>query len=211
MVDDSVIMRKNLQTLLTQAGHEVVGEAGTGQEAVERYERLRPDLVTMDITMPGMDGVTAVKAIASRFPEARIIMISAENQKSLVYEALKSGARHYLTKPLRLNKLADVLNSVLEKPADSGAGAEPALATVEHKSFRLTDLPGRVRVDLSADFAPGDCVALRAALEPLTSTAPLKLELATAPNLAWNRALAKALFEVLSAWQQAHGPATWVD
>lgn len=212
VVDDSAIMRKNLHTLLTQAGHEVVAEAGNGIEALEAYAAHRPELVTMDITMPGMDGVKAVKQIRERFPEARIIMISAENQKSLVYEALKSGARHYLTKPLRLNKLAEVLDGVL---GQGGAGpllpeAPAPVATVRHAAFQLEERGDRLQLDLKDRFSAADCAALRSALEPLAPLAPLNLELTTGEGILWNRALAKALHGVLSDWQGLHGPARWL-
>ncbi|MBI2382155.1 MAG: response regulator [Gammaproteobacteria bacterium] len=211
VVDDSAIMRKNLQTLLAQAGHELVGEAGNGMEALELFEKTRPDLVTMDIAMPGMDGVTAVKLIMERFPDARIIMISAENQKSLVYDALKSGARHYLTKPLRLNKLAEVLDGVLGASGAAPVSARPApLATVRHPAFQLRDEGGRLLLELGGEFSAADCAALRDVLVPLTSLAPLKLELSVADGMLWNKTLAKTLFGLLGEWQLSHGPARWL-
>lgn len=212
IVDDSAIMRKNLQTLLSDAGHQVIGEASNGFEAIEVYERLRPELVTMDITMPGLDGVRAVQQIMARFPEARIIMVSAEHQKSLVYEALKSGARHYLTKPLRLVQLRDVLAQVLDKPLapEPCGGAAPVIAAVNHRGFALNDSLGRLRLNLSESFSVADCPALRQALAPLAQVAPLSLELSACPGVQWNTALVKALHELLSQWHSQHGPARWL-
>lgn len=212
VVDDSAIMRKNLHTLLSQAGHTVVAEAGTGQDAVEVYERVRPELVTMDITMPGMDGIKAVREIMGRFPEARIVMISAEHQKSLVYEALKSGARHYLTKPLRLNVLVEVLESVLATPVPEAVVLEPIpLAPQRHAHFALEDKAGVLRLKLGADFAAEDCTALREALADLARLAPLRLELAPAAGIAWHAALVRALFGVMGEWQVVHGAASWME
>ena len=94
IVDDSIIMRRNLRTILTQAGHSVIAEASNGKEAFIEYEKHLPDLVTMDITMPIMNGIEAVKKIICRFPDARIIMISALDQRNMVFEALYNKA-HY--------------------------------------------------------------------------------------------------------------------
>ncbi|MFZ5969605.1 MAG: hybrid sensor histidine kinase/response regulator [Bacillota bacterium] len=114
VVDDSIIMRKNLKTLLTQAGHTVVGEASNGLQGHLEYGKLKPDLVTMDITMPVMDGIQAVDKIIRDFPEAKIIMISALDQKHMVFKALKSGAKHYIIKPITFDKVMRVIDEVLD-------------------------------------------------------------------------------------------------
>jgi two-component system chemotaxis response regulator CheY len=113
IVDDSSIMRRNLRTILAQGKHTVVGEATNGQEAVVEYEKSKPDLVTMDITMPVMDGIEAVKKIIEKFPEARIVMVSALDQKKMVFEALQNGARHYIVKPITAQKVLNVIDEVL--------------------------------------------------------------------------------------------------
>lgn len=113
IVDDSRVMRKNLNKLLSQAGHEVVAEAGDGSEACVLYERHKPDLVTMDINMPVMDGLEAVKKIMTDHPDAKIIMISAHNEQSRVYEAIKNGAKNYIVKPVRGEKVTSVVSEVL--------------------------------------------------------------------------------------------------
>lgn len=113
VVDDSIMMRRNLTTLLEQEGHEVIAEAKNGMLAYTAYEKHRPDLVTMDITMPVMDGITSVKKIIGSYPEAVIIMISAQNQQPMVYDAIKSGAKNYLLKPIRMEKLKQVISEVL--------------------------------------------------------------------------------------------------
>lgn len=113
IVDDSNVMRKNLYTILTQKGHEIVGEAADGSQAELLYLQLKPDLVTMDISMPKMNGVDAVAAIINKDKNAKIIMISALNQKQMVFEALKNGAKHYVIKPIEPNKLSAIVDEIL--------------------------------------------------------------------------------------------------
>lgn len=113
VVDDSLMMRRNLTNLLQQIGHEVVAEEKNGLLAFNNYEKINPDLVTMDVTMPVMDGITAVKKIINSFPDAIIIMISAQNQQSMIYSALKSGAKNYILKPIRADKLKAVIDEAL--------------------------------------------------------------------------------------------------
>ena len=115
IVDDSKMMRRNLRKILTEAGHQVVGEATNGAEALSEYANTKPDLVTMDINMPVLDGIEAVKRILIDFPEARIIVISAHNEQSRVYQAIKSGAKNYVVKPIAANKVIDVINAVLQQ------------------------------------------------------------------------------------------------
>ncbi|MFA4647638.1 response regulator [Pyrococcus kukulkanii] len=113
IVDDAAFMRMLLKKILTQAGHEIVGEASNGKEAVEKYKQLKPDLVTMDIVMPEMDGITAVKEIMKIDPNAKIIMITAVGQEAKVMEALKSGAKGYIVKPFQAQKVIEEVNRVL--------------------------------------------------------------------------------------------------
>ncbi len=113
IADDSAIMRRNIRNILVEAGHEVVCEALNGDQACAGYAKHKPDLVTMDITMPKMDGVEAVEYIIANHPEARIIMVSALNQKDMVLAALASGAKHYILKPVTPEKLLYVVHKVL--------------------------------------------------------------------------------------------------
>ena len=113
IVDDSSIARRNLCTILTDAGHTIVAEAINGEAAYKEYEKHLPDLVTMDITMPIMDGIGAVKKIIKTFPDANIIMISALDQKHLVLSAIQCGARHYVIKPFTVDKVLNVVDEVL--------------------------------------------------------------------------------------------------
>ena len=114
IVDDSMIVRMNLKNILKQNGHEVVAEATNGEEACEMYELFKPDLVTMDITMPKMDGITALKNICTAHKDAAIIMISALGQEIRVLEALNIGAKHYILKPFNHADISEKVNSVLQ-------------------------------------------------------------------------------------------------
>lgn len=113
VVDDSPVMRRSISIILKNDGHEIVAEASNGMQALNEYEAHLPDLVTMDITMPLMDGIEAVKRIIKKFPEAKIVMISALGHKDRVFEAVKNGAKHYIIKPFTKEKVNEVINVVL--------------------------------------------------------------------------------------------------
>lgn len=99
VVDDTLFMRVAISNMFSEWGYEVVGKASNGKEAVEMYRELQPDLVTMDVTMPVMSGIAAVKRIIPEFPNAKIIMITALGQHKLICEAIESGAKDFITKP----------------------------------------------------------------------------------------------------------------
>ena len=99
IVDDSRTSRKILHGILEEAGYEIVGEAVDGQDAVEKFKQLSPDIVTLDITMPVMDGLQALKIIKEENPAAKVIMVTAAGQQSKMIEAIKLGAAEFLTKP----------------------------------------------------------------------------------------------------------------
>ncbi|MFC0211922.1 response regulator [Paenibacillus chartarius] len=125
IVDDSNLMRRNLKILLERAGHQVVGEAADGLEAYRQYVVTQPDIVTMDITMPNMNGIEAVQKILAGYPEACIMIISAIDQKSMVLEAIKLGAKHYIIKPVTEQKIVQTVEQLLaSQTADSEAGQE---------------------------------------------------------------------------------------
>ncbi len=118
VVDDSLIMRKKLKQFFTELGHNVVIEAKTGEEAITFYEEFMPDLVTMDITMPDMDGITAVKQIKKSYPDTKIIMATSHGQEKMVKEALLSGAKGYILKPISKDKLKSSINKIFNKIED---------------------------------------------------------------------------------------------
>ena len=113
IVDDALFTRMMLRNILSQNGYSAVVEAETGAEAVWAYERWKPDLVIMDINMPEMDGMTAVRNILSLHPEARIIICSALGEKHLMMEALEAGVKDFITKPFQPDKVLEVVQKVL--------------------------------------------------------------------------------------------------
>jgi two-component system chemotaxis response regulator CheY len=111
--DDAVFMRAMIGDILTQAGLEVVGEADSGAQAVEKYKQLKPDLVTMDIIMPEMGGIDAVKEITNFDPHARVLMCSAMGQQALVAEAIQAGAKDFVVKPFQPSRVLEAVQRVL--------------------------------------------------------------------------------------------------
>jgi two-component system chemotaxis response regulator CheY len=116
IVDDSKFMRLTLKNFLEKNSlnaHQIIGEAENAREAVERYQELKPDLVTMDIIMPEESGLEAVKKIISMDPGAKIVMVSAMGQEKIVEEALTSGAKAFITKPIKTDELLKTIEAVL--------------------------------------------------------------------------------------------------
>jgi two-component system chemotaxis response regulator CheY len=113
VVDDAAFMRKLLTDALTNGGHEVVGEAGNGLEAVARWQELRPELTTLDITMPEKDGLTALAEIMAIDPSAKIIMCSALGQEGKVLEAVKLGAKDFVVKPFQPPRVLEAVEKAL--------------------------------------------------------------------------------------------------
>jgi two-component system chemotaxis response regulator CheY len=113
VVDDAAFMRKVVSDALSGGGHEVIGEASNGVEAVALYQELRPELMTLDITMPEMDGLAALKKIIAIDPRARIIMCSALGQESKVLEAIKGGAKDFVVKPFKAERVLDAVSKAL--------------------------------------------------------------------------------------------------
>jgi two-component system chemotaxis response regulator CheY len=105
IVDDALIMRKRIREIAEKAGWEVVAEAKNGEEAIELYESVRPDLVTLDIVMPKMDGVCALKRLMAADPSARVVMISAVDQKQKLTECIQTGAIDFVVKPFEKRRL----------------------------------------------------------------------------------------------------------
>jgi two-component system chemotaxis response regulator CheY len=111
--DDAIFMRTMISDILSQAGYEIVGEAETGVQAVEKYRQLRPDLVTMDIVMPDMGGIDAVREIVQFDQNARVLMCSAMGQQALVVEAIQAGARDFVVKPFQPSRVLEAVERVL--------------------------------------------------------------------------------------------------
>ena len=119
IVDDSLMMRVSLKKIFEKQGYEVIAEAKDGQDAVEKYMKYKPDLTTMDITMPVLDGLSALTEIRTRDCDACVVMISALGQEMKIVEALNKGARHYIVKPFKehevVSKVAGILGTVEEE------------------------------------------------------------------------------------------------
>jgi two-component system chemotaxis response regulator CheY len=113
IVDDAAFMRMMIKDILSKNGYEIVGEAENGLKAVEKWQDLKPDLTTMDITMPEMDGITAVKEIKKVDPSAKIIMCSAMGQQAMVIEAIQSGARDFIVKPFQPDRVLEAVRKAV--------------------------------------------------------------------------------------------------
>ena len=113
LVDDAAFMRMMLKDILVKNGYEVLGEAENGLKAVEKYKELNPDLVIMDITMPEMDGIDAVKDIKKTDANATVIMCSAMGQQAMVIEAIQSGAKDFIVKPFQADRILEAVKKVI--------------------------------------------------------------------------------------------------
>lgn len=113
VVDDSVLMRNKLVKMINELDFEVVAEAKDGVDAINKFSKYLPDIVTMDISMPNMNGIVATEKIISSYPNAKIVMLSALNQKEMVLQALEKGAKHFIVKPFTSDKLKKVMEQVL--------------------------------------------------------------------------------------------------
>ncbi|CAN7616595.1 response regulator [Paenibacillus sp. LjRoot153] len=113
IVDDAAFMRMMLKDILTKGGHEVVGEAENGLVAIQKYQELKPDIVTMDITMPEMEGVEAVKEIKKKDANAKIVMCSAMGQQGMVVQAIQAGAKDFIVKPFQGDRVLDAIRRAI--------------------------------------------------------------------------------------------------
>ncbi|MYL33153.1 response regulator [Pontibacillus yanchengensis] len=113
IVDDAAFMRMMIKDILTKNGFEVIGEAQDGNQAIEKYKELDPDLITMDITMPEMDGITALKEIKSINPDVKIIMCSAMGQQAMVIDAIQAGAKDFIVKPFQADRVLEAIKKAL--------------------------------------------------------------------------------------------------
>lgn len=112
IVDDAAFMRMMLKDILTKNGYEVVGEASNGVEALDKYKELKPDIVTLDITMPEKDGLSALRDIKSFDAGAKVIMCSAMGQQAMVIDAIQNGARDFIVKPFQADRVLEAIKKV---------------------------------------------------------------------------------------------------
>ncbi len=113
VVDDAAFMRMMIKDILTKNGYEIAGEAENGQVAIDKYKEVKPDLVTMDITMPEMDGIAAVKEILGFDSAARVIMCSAMGQQAMVIDAIQAGAKDFIVKPFQPERVLEAVSKAL--------------------------------------------------------------------------------------------------
>lgn len=113
IVDDAAFMRMMIREILTKNGYEVCGEANDGTQAIERYKELKPDLVTMDITMPEMDGIQALREIKKLDANAKVIMCSAMGQQAMVIDAIQAGAKDFIVKPFQQDRVIEAIKKTL--------------------------------------------------------------------------------------------------
>jgi two-component system, chemotaxis family, chemotaxis protein CheY len=123
IVDDSVFARKNLARMIETFGGQVAGEAGDGVSAISEYERIKPDIVLMDITMPQMEGIEAAEKIVRDDPSARIVMVSSVGYQENIVAALQRGARHFVQKPVKAEVLYEVIKYVMRDDGTTARGA----------------------------------------------------------------------------------------
>ncbi|HHW66697.1 response regulator [Defluviitalea raffinosedens] len=115
VVDDAIFMRTVLKKMLSEEGFEVVGEAGNGLDAIQMAAELQPDIITLDITMPVMDGIKAVPGILKVSPNSKIIMCSALGQQAMVVDAIKKGAKDFIVKPFEKSRVLQAINNVMSR------------------------------------------------------------------------------------------------
>jgi len=179
IVDDSAIARRNLKTILLKAGHTIIAEADNGMQAYREYTMHKPDLVTMDITMPVMDGVSAVRKIVSEFPDANIIVISAIDQKPMVMKALEAGAKHYILKPFMPEKVIAAVNLLLGnipgRAAFAWQGASAAAEPQDTEPFKIENRNGAYVVSISQYFVTDHLPVLVSRTNPLLEIKPLRM------------------------------------
>lgn len=118
VVDDSLITIKKLTQLIEGIGHKVIAYARTGQDALEQYKLTKPDIITMDITMPGMNGIEATKLMLAEDPKALIIMVTSHGQEQMVIDSIEVGAKGYILKPIKSDQLQEAISKVYEKYGD---------------------------------------------------------------------------------------------
>lgn len=168
IVDDSSTIRRLLRDMLGSAGHQVVGEADTGVKAYTEYVRLKPDVVTMDLGMPTMNGLAAMSKILAPFPEARFLVISAMEQRKVIEEALERGARGFLLKPFTAAQVCEAVASVMKQSfstsefrekarrfrrsqkTDSQTDTTIAEVVSPYNLEKLSD--GSIRIEINPDF-----------------------------------------------------------
>jgi len=168
-------MRLIMRKLLDELGHKVIAEAGNGEEAIKAYDSHSPDLVTMDITMPVMDGVTAVQEIVARHPDAKIVMVSAYGHAKMVMKAISMGAKHFLVKPIITERARKIISEVLSGSASPDAKAD--LDVLHSASFTIEEQENGFVVRVQDELDKLEANNLQRALEDLIGMDNLRIVL----------------------------------
>ena len=150
IVDDAAFMRMMLKDILTKGGFEIAGEAADGNEAVAKYNELKPDLVTLDITMPNKDGIQALKEIKAADPNATCVMCSAMGQQSMVIDAIQSGAKDFIVKPFQADRVIESIRKVLGPPPPPKQGLSAPLLDLVLLYFCNCSVPSQLRKTLNS-------------------------------------------------------------
>jgi two-component system, chemotaxis family, chemotaxis protein CheY len=150
IVDDSMIMAQKLKVMLSELGHSVVRICQDGEEAVRDYALVKPDVVTMDITMPGMDGVDTMKAILAHFPKALFVMVTSHGQEAMVVRAIDAGALGYVLKPVTKDRLSAMLARAVAHAAQQATHGQRTAEADRAQSSETTDSAAEMPVIINA-------------------------------------------------------------
>ncbi|WP_125154764.1 response regulator [Clostridium rectalis] len=179
VVDDSAIMRVNIRSILKSGGHNVVAEAENADQAYFEYKKFRPELITMDVNMPGMNGIDATKKIIKKFPEAKVIIVSSLEQKNLVVDALEAGAKHYVLKPITSEKLLEridqVLNAMPERVEKKSLDDELTRIKKGKKYFKIKNNKGVFVIEINSDMNLSGLKLIDEAIYGLLFVEPLNI------------------------------------
>ena len=182
IVDDSPVMRRNLRAILTKHGYQVTAEASNGEQAIDMYEQHKPDLVTMDITMPVLNGIEAVKRLIKADSAAKIIVISAFDQRNMLFEAIENGAKRYIIKPITETKLLQAIDETLQQSQTFSRSVTPPAKPMQrpaaddlHDSESLTieNKDGRFHIKLPFMITGADMLTFQTAMQGLMFIKPL--------------------------------------
>jgi DNA-binding NarL/FixJ family response regulator len=218
IVDDSAVMRKNLRTILIGAGYSIVAEATNGEEAYQSYVQCVPDLVTMDVTMPILNGIDAVKKIKADFKDACIIVISAFDQRSMLFDALEHGAKHYIIKPITSEKLLSVVEKVLMEQAigiEATAGdhlqhKNTAVESAALEPVSITNRNGVFIVSIPLGLQGDGWLPIRTALQGLLLIKPLHIAFDFSDAIRVEESLLTEMKDLLNAITQAGGKINFI-
>ncbi len=207
IVDDALIMRKTIGRIVEDGGHSIVGEAINGEEAVTMYQKYLPDVVTMDITMPGTDGIQALGRIRDYDKNAKVIMVSALGQQHKVMEALDLGAKSYILKPITKEKILTVIKQVVGSEGDFSLSQRMVECGEERNQkkcdaaflpFALENREGILSVTLKGEFAGGDFPKLMTAVQEMLVVDPLEIVFNFIHNDVLNGKIVNQFIEIMT-------------